>query len=216
VCDLFLLLGLRRLLQNHLFGTHVFELAVVTAIAHQFAVVDMQGDIGHGIQKLAVMADHHHGAGILFEPGFEPDQGVQIQVVGRFIEQQQVRRAHQRARQLQTHAPATREAVHRLLQFSHAETQPQNQGLGPRWRIVLTRVIQCGIGMCHAHVIFTGFGLGNFAPGGQQGGIAFDHKLGRGLRCLRHVLRHLGHTPLAGNRKIATVFVQAAVEDGKQ
>ena len=31
-----------------------------------------------------------------------------------------------------------------------------------------------------------------------------------------HVLRHLRHAPLAGNGKIATVFVQIAVEHGKQ
>ena len=67
----------------------------------------MQGDTGDCVQKLAVVADHDHGALVALEPGLQPDQGVQVQVVGGLVEQQQVRGAHQRAGQLQPHAPAT-------------------------------------------------------------------------------------------------------------
>ncbi len=90
VGDLVLLLGKCRLLQLHLFGAHVFKLAVVAAVTHQFGCVDVQGDVGHGIEKLAVVADDDHGAFVLFQPGLQPDQGVQIEVVGRLVKQQQV------------------------------------------------------------------------------------------------------------------------------
>jgi hypothetical protein len=73
----------------------------------------VQRDVGDGVEELAVVADHDHGAGVALEPGFQPDQGVQVQVVGGFVEQQQVGRAHQRAGQLQAHAPAAGEAVDR-------------------------------------------------------------------------------------------------------
>ena len=55
--NLFLLLGKRGLLDGQLLGTQVFEGAVVAAIAHQLAVVDVYRDVGHGIKKLAVMAN---------------------------------------------------------------------------------------------------------------------------------------------------------------
>jgi hypothetical protein len=114
VGDFLGLLGHRCLLQQHLLGAHVFELAVIAAVADQFGVVDVHRDLRDGIEKFAVVADHHQRALIALEPGFEPDEGVQVQVVGRFVEQQDVGRTHQRARQLQTHAPAAGEAVHRV------------------------------------------------------------------------------------------------------
>ncbi|MDT4852943.1 hypothetical protein FQZ97_871960 [compost metagenome] len=106
VRDLVLLLGVRRGLQRHLLGAHVFELAVVAAVAREQGTLDVDGDVGHGIEKLAVVADDEHGAFVALEPGFEPDECVQVEVVGGFVKQQQLARAHQRACQLQSHAPA--------------------------------------------------------------------------------------------------------------
>ena len=50
--------------------------------------VNMQGDTGHCVQKFAVVADHDQGALVALEPGLQPDQGVQVQVVGGLIQQQ--------------------------------------------------------------------------------------------------------------------------------
>ena len=47
--NLVLLLGKGILLQGHLFSAHVFKLAVIAAIAHQFSCINMQGDIGHSV-----------------------------------------------------------------------------------------------------------------------------------------------------------------------
>ena len=46
------------LLQHHLLGAHVLELAVVAAVAHQLGVVDVQRDLGDGVEEPAVVADH--------------------------------------------------------------------------------------------------------------------------------------------------------------
>ena len=46
---------------------------------------------------------------IAAEPALEPDDRVEVEVVGRLVEQQQVRRAHQRAREVEPHAPAAGE-----------------------------------------------------------------------------------------------------------
>ena len=52
--------------------------------------------------------------------------------------------------------------------------------------------------------------------GGQQVGVAFDHKVGRRLIGFRHVLGDLAHAPLGGDVVLTRVFVQVAVEQGKQ
>jgi hypothetical protein len=77
----------------------------------------VQRDVGHGVEEFAVVADDDHRAFVALEPGFQPDQGVQVQVVGGLVQQQQIARAHQRAGQLQAHAPAAREAVDGLVQL---------------------------------------------------------------------------------------------------
>ena len=69
VGDLFLLLGEAGLLQFELLGAKVFELAVVAAVARELGVVDVHGDIGHRIEKFAVVADDDHRALVALEPG---------------------------------------------------------------------------------------------------------------------------------------------------
>jgi len=162
------------------------------------------------------VADHHQGAGVALEPGFKPDQGVQIQVVGGFVEQQEVGRAHQGPGQLQAHAPAAGETVHRLGEFIDVEAETQDQGLGPGCRVVGAGIVEGGVGMGHAHAVVAGFGGGHLLLGGQQHGVALDDEVGGALLGLRHVLGHLGHAPLGGNVEVAAVLVQVAVEQGEE
>ena len=56
--------------------------------------------------EIAVVRDDEQRPGIALEPLLEPDDGVEVEVVGRLVEQEQLRRAHQRLREIQTHAPA--------------------------------------------------------------------------------------------------------------
>ena len=171
---------------------------------------------GHRIQELAVVADHEHGAFVAFEPGFQPDQCIQVQVVGGFVEQQQVARAHQCARQLQAHAPATRKTVDRVVQLVHAKAQTQYQGLRAGGRVVGAGVVQRHVGVGHALTVVALFRSGHFLLGSEQGHVTFDHELGCGHVGLGHVLRHLGHAPLRRHVKVALVFVQRLVQQAEQ
>ena len=130
--DLFLLARIGGLLQGDLLRPHLLEGGVVAAVAVELGVFDMHRHLRDGVEEFAVVADDEQGAGIALEPAFQPDQGVQVQVVGGFIEQQQIARAHQRARQLQAHAPAAGEAVDGLVEFVDLESQAKNQRLRTR------------------------------------------------------------------------------------
>ena len=85
--DFLLLAGVGRLLQYHLLGALLFKRGVVAAIAHQLAMFDMDGDLGNGIQKLTVVADDEQRAWVAAQPAFQPDQSIQVQVVGGFVQQ---------------------------------------------------------------------------------------------------------------------------------
>ena len=83
LCLLFLI---GRLLQQHLLCAQGLEIAVVAAIACQLSALDMQGDARYGIEELAVVANDEQRAFVALEPAFQPDQCIEIEVVGRLIE----------------------------------------------------------------------------------------------------------------------------------
>ena len=77
-------------------------------------------------------------------------------------------------------------------------------------------IVQRGIGVRHAVVVVGRLRVGDFLLGGEQGGIALDHKIGGRLLGFGHVLRHLTHAPLGRNEVFAAIFMQGAVEKGEQ
>ena len=72
--------------------------AVVAPIRFQPAkghVPDAGGDL---VQEVAVVGHHHQAAGPLQQRPLQPFQGLQIEVVGGFVQQQQVRLLQQELR----------------------------------------------------------------------------------------------------------------------
>jgi hypothetical protein len=179
--DLVLLLEVGVLLQFDLLRAGFFEGAVVAAVARQLAILEVQRHGGHRVEKLAVVTDHDHRAFVALEPAFQPDQRIEIEVVGRFVEQQEIGRTHQRACQLQAHPPAAGEAVDRIVQFGGLETEAEDQRLGARLRIVRAGVVQGHVGVGQAFAVAVGFGQAHFRLGGEQRAVAFDHEVGGAL-----------------------------------
>jgi hypothetical protein len=132
-----LLLGLGRLHEAQLFGPRLFEGVVVAGVELQLAVRQVQ-DVGADlVQHLAVVADDQRGRRILLQPRLQPQRAFQIEVVGRFVQQQHVRLGEQRRRKRHAHAPAAREMRHRPVQvlLTEAETdqdfrRPGRRGVG--------------------------------------------------------------------------------------
>ena len=67
-----------------------FKRAVVAGVLEHGLLFDMDNFIHHRIEEVAVVGDQNQRALIAFQPSFQPDHRVEIEVVGRFIEQQQV------------------------------------------------------------------------------------------------------------------------------
>ena len=96
---LLLLVGL--LLLGQTLGTGALEGCVTAAVERDFALIDVGDVVHHGIEKIPVVGYQQQGARVAFEEVFEPQNGIKVQVVGRFIEQQQIRRTHEGLRQVQ-------------------------------------------------------------------------------------------------------------------
>jgi hypothetical protein len=85
---------------------------VVARIADDFARVNF-GDLGHdAVHELAVVRSHQQRARKGLEKLLQPNDGFNVQVIGRLIHQQHVRAAEQNARQRHAHLPATGQRAH--------------------------------------------------------------------------------------------------------
>ncbi len=127
-----LLLLKLRLLLGKPGGALLLERAVVAGIFIQALLLDMQDFVHNRIEKVAVVGDQDQRAAVAFQPALQPDNGVEIEVVGRFVEQQQVGTADQRLRQVQAHAPAAGEVADRPLQLLLTKAQTVKQAGGAR------------------------------------------------------------------------------------
>ena len=58
------------------------------------------------IEKFAVVRNHQDRAGIVLQIFLKPEQRFEVEMVGRFVEQQQVRLLHEQPRQVRAHDPA--------------------------------------------------------------------------------------------------------------
>ena len=213
---LLLLAAVGGLLLQHALGAHRLEGGVVAAIAGHPGLVQVQRDPGHRVEELAVVADDQHRALEAQEPGLQPDQRVQVQVVGGLVEQQQVARAHQRARELQPHAPAAREAVDRQIQLADPEAQAEQQRLRTRAGVEGAGFGQARMGLADGVAVAAGLGLGQRGARGHQRRVALEHELGRAGLGLGHVLRDLGDAPARRHLDVAGVRVQPVGQQREQ
>ena len=115
VRDPVLRLGVRRLhpLPRLHRGQH--EIVVVARIDLQLLEVEVRDVRAHLIQEVAVVADDHHRGIVVVERAFQPADGIDVEVVGRLVEQQHVRPREQRLRQQHAQLQARRHLAHRAV-----------------------------------------------------------------------------------------------------
>ena len=81
---------------------------VVARVAGHLPGVDLQRQAGQLAQQKTVVRDQQQRAREGFQEFAEPLHGRDVEIVGRLVEQQDVRLRNQDARQRRTHAPAAR------------------------------------------------------------------------------------------------------------
>ena len=85
------------------------EGAVVAPVAARVPALQVHHVGGDAVQEVAVVGDDEGGAVPVLEPVLEPQGGIEVEVVGGLVEEQQVRAAHQSLREVQPDPPAARE-----------------------------------------------------------------------------------------------------------
>ena len=119
----FFLTGCLPLQNLFLSGAGLLKSVIIAAVSNQPAAVKMNDIAAQQIENMAVVADNQQSAAIFFQMIFQPERSLQIQVVGRLIQQQNVRRTKQRRGQCQAHSPAAGKFAYRTRQIFMREPQ---------------------------------------------------------------------------------------------
>ena len=87
------LFGLPFLLQALVL--HIEEARVIAFMRNAAAAIELENPARHIVEEVAIMGDEHDGALELAQRVFEPGHGFGVEMVGRFVEQQNVGRFEQ-------------------------------------------------------------------------------------------------------------------------
>ena len=134
--DLLLLPLVRRAraFQARVAFDHVF--VVGERIADELARLELDDLAADGADERAVVGHQHERAVVFGQERLQPLDRRQVQVVGRLVEQQQVRLLHQHLRQLEPAALAARQRVDRARQIGLGEADVHGQPFDARLQLV--------------------------------------------------------------------------------
>ncbi len=85
------------------------ESVVIAGIERELAPLEMENVVDDVVEEIALVADHDEAAAIGLEERFEPERRLEIEMVRRLVEQQQVRLREQQSGEGDAHAPAAGE-----------------------------------------------------------------------------------------------------------
>jgi len=154
------------------------------------------------------VGDDHQRARIARQPFFQPDDRVEVEVVGRFVQQHQVGRRHQRLRQRQPHLPAAREARHRIVELCGLEAQAEQQRLGARAGGIRIVVGQLRVEFAGGVPVVGSLGLLEVCFQLAQFAVTVDHELGGTALAVRRVLCHVRDAPVCRDEDVAGIGQQ--------
>ena len=120
-------LVVHRLLHRELRRALLLERGVVARVQRELSAADMHNVRDAGSEEIPVVRDQHQGAAVAGQPLLQPHHRIEVEVVGRFVEQQQVRARDERLREVEAHPPAAGEARYRPLGVGTGEAQPGEQ-----------------------------------------------------------------------------------------
>src|SRR5690606_14153877 len=150
------LLGVLALLAFTRLGAGDHKVVVGARVDLDIAVVDI-GHVGADrVQEVTIVRDDDHRALHVSDDVFQPTEGVDIKVVGRFVEQQDVRVGKQRLRQQYPKFPAGCDFAHRAVVRFTGNTGAQLQFAGTGFSGVAIQLGKFAFQVGGAHVIVFG------------------------------------------------------------
>ena len=119
-----------RALRRRLLGREQLLVGVQVAAVHADLAAGQVGDLVHQGEQLAVVADDHHHPGPRRHRVVQPLARVQVQVVGRLVQQQDVRAAQEQRGQGDQDGLPAGQPLHPVVEGQVFEAEPVQPGAG--------------------------------------------------------------------------------------
>ena len=159
---------------------------IAAAIERELALIEMQDKSDRVLQQVAVVADEDRRAPVAGEKILQPKGAFEVEIVGRLVEQQQVRLGEQQRRQRHAHPPSAGELRAGSLLRRLVEPEPGQNARGPRRRRVGADIDEPHLDLGDPFVIGGRVALRDqFRALGVGGEHDIDQPLGAGGRFLR-------------------------------
>ena len=124
-------------------GFALFEVVVVVAaVTDELALADFHDAANEPVEKFAVVRDDDNRAGIILQIILKPEQRLEVEMIRRFVEHQQVRLLHEQPREVRAHHPAAAHFARGPLEVALAETQAGENLLGLRFEPVAAQLVE--------------------------------------------------------------------------
>ena len=173
-------------------GPRLLEAIVAAGIEGEFRVLEMDDLVDHLVQKIAVVGDQQQRVRIIDQEAFEPERCLEVEMVGRLVEQQQIGLREQHRGKRHAHAPAAGEIAAGARLLLGIESESGQDGCGAGRRAMGVDIRQPGMDLGNAMGIVRGFCLG------QQLRALRIGRQHRFQQALRPVGRFLGQHAEAG------------------
>ena len=175
--------------------------AVRNFVVIQFAEHDFHRTVGHVVEKCPVVRNEYDGPVVLLQIPLQPLDTLDVEVVGRLVEQKDRRTAKQQFGQLDAHAPPAAELARGTIEIAATEAQSEQRLLYLRLAVVSAENMVTVRGIVQPVEQF--LVIGTFIIGahgnliGEFGYLPFQRDdLGKGSRRLLHETRGIGHLHL--------------------
>ena len=192
------------------------ETAEVPGVGIDASALDVQHAADDGIEEVAIVRDQQQHAAIVLQPTLQPQHGVEIEVVGRFIEQQELRRAHQGACEVGAHSQPAGELGDRPIDRRSLEAEPIEQRCRATARRVTPEVIVLAEPAGLRETIAGVLRCGQLSLAAAQCGITVDHVFDHRLLRVRQFLRDHGDGQSRRALEVPLVRRDRALQQGEQ
>ena len=172
----------------------------------------MQDVADAGVEQFAIVADDQHGMRIAPEIIVEPESALEIEIVGRLVEQQEVRLREQDGGERHAHAPAAREGRAGPVLCLGVEAEAMQDGGGAGRRRIGADIGQPRLDLGAAEAV-RGLGLG------EKGGaflVGCEHHLDQAFGPARRFLRHCADPQSAGQGDVAALRGDLTLDDAEE
>ena len=176
----------------------------------------MHDVVTYRIEKIPVVRNQQQGTGVTRQPLLQPQQRIEVEVVGGLIKQQHVGGHEQGARQVDAHPPAAGEVSQGPCEIRLTKTEAHQQLSRPRLRTVaiqrLDGAMQLGLTVSVALLP----SLAQGALGGTQRMITIQHIVDDCLVQSVNFLGHMRNTLPTAHLDLATVGCQRTQQHSEQ